>query len=165
MRNLGLDDYIRSCKDAGFTDWQSLTQITEFDMAALNMPLGYRRRLQREIARRNSWPDYKALPTTAQPMQHIPASTIQEAPRTEQPTDGSSQRLIIELPRVLFPLKPSKRIAPNASEILKRTSTWTWVSKSWRKMKSSGCQSPRERRCKRPRRGRKLLCWRMSQAE
>jgi len=64
MKSLGLNEYVPGCKNAGFLDWSSLDEITEDDMASINMRLGDRRKLQREIARRHRWPDYEPLPTS-----------------------------------------------------------------------------------------------------
>lgn len=64
MKGLGLNEYVPGCKNAGFLDWRSLDEITEEDMASINMRLGDRRKLQREIARRHRWPDYEPLPTS-----------------------------------------------------------------------------------------------------
>ena len=36
--------------------------MSETEFAALGIKLGHRRKLQREAARRHSWPEYRALP-------------------------------------------------------------------------------------------------------
>jgi hypothetical protein len=74
LEQLGMEDYAAGFRDAGFLDWDSLTQITEGDLAALNMRLGDRRKLQREIARRHRWPEDMPLPTTEQLSQYTPSS-------------------------------------------------------------------------------------------
>jgi len=87
----GLDEYVSGCKSAGFRSWDSLDRITENDLAALNMRLGDRRKLQREIARRHQWPDTKPLPV--QPFRsHQPRSDITQSSITSplKPPSSSS---------------------------------------------------------------------------
>jgi len=62
--DLGLETYLQAFLSTGFVDWDSLSSITEFDLEALGMRLGDRRKLEREIARRGGWPDERALPRT-----------------------------------------------------------------------------------------------------
>ena len=61
---LGLEQYFHDCLRAGFQNWESLSNVTEAQLAAINFRLGHRRKLQREIARRRlQWPDHRPLPT------------------------------------------------------------------------------------------------------
>jgi len=62
LAEAGLDQYLETFKAAGFHDWATLSTITESELAALNVLRGHRRRLQREIARRQQWPDWTPLP-------------------------------------------------------------------------------------------------------
>ncbi|PVH87605.1 hypothetical protein DL98DRAFT_649231 [Cadophora sp. DSE1049] len=57
LTRLGLQEYLRLFQNAGYDTWEALSKITESQLAALNVKLGHRRRLQREIARSRSWPD------------------------------------------------------------------------------------------------------------
>ena len=62
LSEIDLEQYTEIFKKAGFYDWGSLTLITEPELAALGIPRGHRRRLQREIARRKGWPENDPLP-------------------------------------------------------------------------------------------------------
>jgi len=64
LSDIDLEQYTETFKNAGFDDWDSLSMITEPELAALDIPLGHRRRLQREIARRSGWADNEPLPST-----------------------------------------------------------------------------------------------------
>jgi len=70
LEELGLKQYLENCLTAGFDDWETLSNITESDLVNLNIRLGHRRKLQREIARRYLWPDDKPLPTPEELQQH-----------------------------------------------------------------------------------------------
>jgi hypothetical protein len=70
LAELGLRQYLADCLTAGFGDWEALSNITESDLDNLNIRLGHRRKLQREIARRYLWPDDKPLPTPEELQQH-----------------------------------------------------------------------------------------------
>jgi hypothetical protein len=60
IRDLGLEQYFRDCLRTGFQNWESLCNIAEAQLAAINFRLGHRRKLQREIARRRlQCPDHK----------------------------------------------------------------------------------------------------------
>jgi len=63
LREAGLMQYHSHFLQAGLDDWESLCKITDSELSALGVSLGHRRKLQREIARRLMWPDYKPLPT------------------------------------------------------------------------------------------------------
>lgn len=62
LEDIGLEQYLETFKSAGFYDWSALSTVTESELAAMNVLLGHRRRLQREIARRQAWPDRTPLP-------------------------------------------------------------------------------------------------------
>lgn len=82
LGELGLQQYLARFLKAGFSTWETLADISEDDLAALNVRLGHRRKLQREIARRRrSWPDYRPLP--------IPSHMIQSLPTPPTSTLGS----------------------------------------------------------------------------
>jgi hypothetical protein len=64
---LDLEQYLPDCLGAGFDNWESLSHITEAQLAAIDFRLGHRRRLQREIARRRfQWPEHRPLPLELQ---------------------------------------------------------------------------------------------------
>jgi hypothetical protein len=50
LSRLGLEKYLASFIEEGFDSWENLLDITESDLELLNVKLGHRRRLQREIA-------------------------------------------------------------------------------------------------------------------
>ncbi|KAF2848396.1 hypothetical protein T440DRAFT_401498 [Plenodomus tracheiphilus IPT5] len=50
LERLGLSDYHQVLVDNGFHSWETVVDITEEDLTALNFKLGHRRALQREIA-------------------------------------------------------------------------------------------------------------------
>jgi len=70
LTELGLEQYLPNCLRAGIQNWQSLTTITEAELAALGVRIGHRRKLQRAIARGHLWPDNRPLPTPEQLQQH-----------------------------------------------------------------------------------------------
>lgn len=63
LQELGLEEHLSELLRAGFEDWELLRVMTESQLESLNIPLGHRRRLQREIARSFGWPDSDPLPT------------------------------------------------------------------------------------------------------
>jgi hypothetical protein len=63
LREAGLMQYHSKFLQAGLDNWESLCKITDSELSVLGVSLGHRRKLQREIARRLMWPDYKPLPT------------------------------------------------------------------------------------------------------
>jgi hypothetical protein len=59
---LGLEQYLPIFVGSGFSHWHLLCNITESDFGVLGVKRGYRRKIQREIARRHLWPDNDPLP-------------------------------------------------------------------------------------------------------
>lgn len=59
---LDLEQYVPLLLQSGYCDWHCICYISEVEFAAMGIKLGHRRKLQREAARRHSWPDYRALP-------------------------------------------------------------------------------------------------------
>lgn len=70
LYELGLQQYIPTFLEAGFDDWETFRDIQESDFLKLNVRRGHMRKLQREIARRQLWPDLRPLPTTEDLRQH-----------------------------------------------------------------------------------------------
>ena len=70
LDSLGLKSYLPRFLQTGFDDWEALSNILESDLALLGIPLGHRRKLQREIARRHLWPDSEHLPSTVELQRH-----------------------------------------------------------------------------------------------
>jgi len=62
LAEIDLEQYLRIFEEAGFDTWESLSTITENELATLGIPRGHRRRLQREVARRSGWPENRPLP-------------------------------------------------------------------------------------------------------
>ena len=58
LERLGLTSYQDALVENGFHSWETVLDITEEDMTALNFKLGHRRALQREIA------TFRGLPST-----------------------------------------------------------------------------------------------------
>jgi len=85
LEDLGLGEYASACKEAGFLDWDSLANTTEFCLAALNMRLGDRRKLQREIARRQLWPDNVPLPNADQLIHQMSTLGLESCRQHDQP--------------------------------------------------------------------------------
>ncbi|KAH8723444.1 hypothetical protein GQ44DRAFT_741056 [Phaeosphaeriaceae sp. PMI808] len=56
LERLGLAEYLQTLTENGFHNWETVLDITEEDLTALNFKLGHRRALQREIA------TYRGLP-------------------------------------------------------------------------------------------------------
>jgi hypothetical protein len=77
LESLGLGQYFAVFTDNGFDDWDTLLDITEEDLRDLDVKLGHRRVLQREIASRRA-----PATMTDPPAAHLPAV----AP---QPVDAS----------------------------------------------------------------------------
>ncbi len=71
LEQLELQEYLKRFLEAGFTSWEHLTNITEDQLASLDVKLGHRRRLQRAVARARQWPDHVALPMTPELWQRI----------------------------------------------------------------------------------------------
>jgi len=123
LERLGLEDYVAGFKHAGFLDWDSLTHITESDLAALNMRLGDRRKLQREIARRHRWPEDMPLPTTEQLSQYTPSSASRYPLRKNQ-SESDDSRSSLKSSSNTPAREPQMVNSPNADES-KGNSTWT----------------------------------------
>jgi len=61
---LGLQRYVSALFNAGYDTWDIIADMTESDFDALNIRLGDRRKLQRETARRQFWPENSPLPSS-----------------------------------------------------------------------------------------------------
>ena len=59
---IGLQKYIPILSQSGISDWHHICHLSEAEFDAMDVKLGHRRKLQREAARRHSWPNHKALP-------------------------------------------------------------------------------------------------------
>jgi len=69
LTDLGLEQYLPNCLQAGFHNFQSLSSITEAELTALGIRLGHRRKLLRRIAREHQWPDDRPLPSSYSELQ------------------------------------------------------------------------------------------------
>lgn len=58
LERLGLTEYAQALSENGFYSWETVVDITEEDLTALNFKLGHRRALQREIA------TYRGIPSS-----------------------------------------------------------------------------------------------------
>ncbi|TVY44176.1 hypothetical protein LOCC1_G004935, partial [Lachnellula occidentalis] len=64
LEDLSLIQYRTPFHHAGLDNWASLCRITDAELEELGVRPGHRRKLQREVARRLLWPDFKPLPTS-----------------------------------------------------------------------------------------------------
>lgn len=63
LSSLGLEEYVQDFQNAGYDSWDAVCEMSESDLECLDLRVGHRRKLQREIARRWGWPDAKPLPS------------------------------------------------------------------------------------------------------
>lgn len=70
LQELGLEQYSAVLGRAGFESWGAIRDIREKDLIRLNFRLGDRRKLQREIARRQLWPESRPLPMGSDMRRH-----------------------------------------------------------------------------------------------
>lgn len=61
LQRLGLAQYVTVLQENGYKSWTQLGTIREGDLDHLGFKLGHRRRLQRQIATMNGYPQSKAL--------------------------------------------------------------------------------------------------------
>ena len=61
LEDLALQEYFNDLVEHGFDTWHNLIHIQETDMATIGIKLGHRRKLQREIARRQGHDDQAGL--------------------------------------------------------------------------------------------------------
>ncbi|KAF2660985.1 HMG-box [Lophiostoma macrostomum CBS 122681] len=61
LERLGLSQYLDAFVAEGFDTWETLLDITESDLAAANVRLGHRRKLQRALGQLRDEPSPKAL--------------------------------------------------------------------------------------------------------
>ncbi|QDS72688.1 hypothetical protein FKW77_003104 [Venturia effusa] len=61
LERLGLSQYLQSFISEGFDTWDTILDITESDLNALNVKLGHRRKLQRAIAESRGGPTERSL--------------------------------------------------------------------------------------------------------
>ncbi len=76
LESLGLGQYFAVLTENGFDDWDTLLDITEEDLRDLDVKLGHRRILQREIANRRA-PATMADPMRSPPGAPLPAAAAQ----------------------------------------------------------------------------------------
>jgi len=76
LERLGLSQYLDVFVAEGFDSWETILDITESDLGALNVKLGHRRKLQRAIL--ETRPQYydRAIPA--------PASSVDGSYRTDE---------------------------------------------------------------------------------
>ncbi|SLM36938.1 Sterile alpha motif/pointed domain [Lasallia pustulata] len=91
LSRLGLSQYLQSLVDEGFDTWETVLEITESDLDALNVKLGHRRRLQREISdtRRLLAEEAAASPPRITPLEDINDDSGSFG-RLEHPQTGGS---------------------------------------------------------------------------
>lgn len=75
LKRLGLTEYHQVLRENGFHSWETVVDITEEDLTALNFKLGHRRALQREIATFRGVPCLLSLELENSPPETISLST------------------------------------------------------------------------------------------
>lgn len=75
LERLGLTEYLQILSDNGFHTWETVVDITEEDLTALNFKLGHRRALQREIATFRGLPSSLSLDPESSPSEPTSLST------------------------------------------------------------------------------------------
>jgi hypothetical protein len=75
LERIGLIDYHRVLTENGFGSWDTVVDITEEDLNALNFKLGHRRALQREIATFRGLPSSLSLDPETPPGESTTLST------------------------------------------------------------------------------------------
>ncbi|CZR59466.1 uncharacterized protein PAC_09358 [Phialocephala subalpina] len=116
LETVGMQRYSSAFLEAGFDNLESLSQIREIDFLKLNVRLGDRRKLQRAIARRQSWPDLAPLPIPKQNRNDHQVSSHEESvllPSEPSSSSGSGSSSDLSLNPTLssgstsFPATPS----------------------------------------------------------
>ncbi|KAF8855949.1 hypothetical protein BDZ45DRAFT_745954 [Acephala macrosclerotiorum] len=127
LADLGMQQYLSSFLDAGIDTWQSLSQIREEDFLKLNMRLGDRRKLQRAIARRQSWPDERPLPTPTQLRQEQQTTSRRESVLVSSSSgSGSGSPSSVSLNTTFWSRSTSLPTSPPASQPSgSKTTTYT----------------------------------------
>lgn len=75
LERLGLTEYLQVLCENGFHSWETVVDITEEDLTALNFKLGHRRALQREIATFRGVPSSLSLEPESIPVEPTSLST------------------------------------------------------------------------------------------
>ncbi|KAH7093709.1 hypothetical protein FB567DRAFT_610283 [Paraphoma chrysanthemicola] len=75
LERLGLSEYLQVLSENGFHNWETVVDITEEDLTALDFKLGHRRALQREIATSRGLPSSLSLDPESVPPEPTALST------------------------------------------------------------------------------------------
>ncbi|KAF2133839.1 hypothetical protein P153DRAFT_372395 [Dothidotthia symphoricarpi CBS 119687] len=75
LDRLGLNEYLQVLTENGFYSWETVVDITEEDLTALNFKLGHRRALQREIATFRGIPSSLSLGPEPEPEPELSIET------------------------------------------------------------------------------------------
>ena len=95
LGRLGLTGYLQVLSENGFHSWETVVDITEEDLTALNFKLGHRRALQREIATFRGVPSSLSLDpeTTASEPTSLSTSALETLTRqTSTPPPREKRR-------------------------------------------------------------------------
>jgi hypothetical protein len=76
LKRIGLTDYHQILTENGFGNWETVVDITEDDLTALDFKLGHRRALQREIATYRGIPSSLSLEPETPPAEPTTLSTL-----------------------------------------------------------------------------------------
>jgi hypothetical protein len=92
LARLGLSQYEERLQEYGFEDWETLTAITETDMAKMNFKRGHRRKLQRAIREyRSASASHRLYEAENFPLPPEGLPTIKEHPEaTPQPSQQAA---------------------------------------------------------------------------
>lgn len=105
LTRMGLSNYLQALTDNGFHSWETVVDITEEDLTALDFKLGHRRALQREIA------TYRGLPSTL-------SLSVETETVSPEPTSLSSSALETLARQTSTPTREKRRYRrhPKADE-------------------------------------------------
>lgn len=90
FKELGISQYLSDFVDQGFDTWDTILDITESDLDALNVKLGHRRKLQRRIANSRGLAPDAALASPTGTTSHR-SGNLEDAQRAEIPGTGASK--------------------------------------------------------------------------
>jgi hypothetical protein len=91
LNRIGLASYLHVLTTHGFSDWDTVLDITEDDLSSLGFKLGHRRILQREIATFRGLPPTESLESIEQ-CSPSPAPADALSPSTASPPPREKRR-------------------------------------------------------------------------
>lgn len=92
LQRLHLQQYIPLLQAHGYTSWSHVMAITEEDFDRMEFKLGHRRKLQREIANMEGYPQWEALPSSKMEMAQLSLPGRLKISTAFPPTKGNKQQ-------------------------------------------------------------------------